>query len=100
MAVSACSFERGGVLIACASPSLRVQLATRHLDEEPVVLAAGPGGLLHHLRRALAGRALLPKRVVVGADERRALEQSGLMGSLDEAGVRVVDAWVPRVVAA
>ena len=99
MADSACSFERGGVLIACASPSLRVQLAARHLDAEPVVLAAGPSGLLHHLRRALAGRALLPELVVVGGDERRALEGSGLLASLEEAGVRVVDAWAPKVAA-
>ena len=100
MSHSVFSSERAGVLIACASPSQRVQLASRYIDHEPVILAAGSRGLLHHVRRALAGRAVLPARIVVGAAERGGLEDAGLIAILERAGVEVLDAWAPLTVAA
>lgn len=84
-----------GVLIACASPSLRVQLATRYIDEEPVVLASGERGMLEHLQRAIGGRGLLPALVLVGSPERRALERTGWAERLERAGVSVLDAAPP-----
>ena len=68
------STERGrGVVIAHPSPSIRVRLALALLEERPVFLASGSGGLLHHVELAQTGCVEAPCAIVLSAAQLRAL---------------------------
>lgn len=78
-----------GVLIICASPSLRMRLANEHIEHEPVVLASGQQGWLEHLERAWRGRGLLPALVLADPAALQELARLGWLTRLAERGVEV-----------